>query len=765
MFTERSGRSPLKGCIALSAAIASLLQVSLVLAAETGDANEGLQEIIITAQRVRTSLQETPVSVTAFSADELQERGITSLLDISAFTPNLEVSARSGSASEGGYAIRGMGVNATSPSASPAVGIYIDDAYFPSAVGSLLSLFDVSQVEVLRGPQGTLFGRNTIAGAVQFTTVQPSTDGVSGFLEATGGNEGRADFSGAINLPLGDTVDVRVSLASRDLGGYVHDELNDIDRGSDNERQGRIQLRWTPTDQLTVDLKGEALQQKSNGRPITVIGINPNSFLVGFAASSGALAPPNTPYTTALLSTSDYENAGFNSPEYFNFKYSLGQGTIAYRFNDNITLTSITAYSESVSDAAIDADDTPADILADNTGNDHTDLLTEELRLTGHSFGERFDWTTGVFYYNQRRSIDDGSFSIGLFPASPSPPDSNYDTRAWALYGQGTYHLTTRLSATLGLRYSSETADATTFPPYPASIPGTTCGGGGFAPCGITTGTASSTFTDTSPYVDLDLQLTPDVMTYVKASKGFRAGGYQWLNGVSGLLPFNEESAWTYEAGARMEFLDKRLRVNPTVFYTDWKNIQFNSLDTLGEVFTENAGNAIIKGGELEMQFAPTKAWMFDGSVSYLDGHYTSLNPGVEFETITTPAGPENIVNLALSDPMQQSPRFKYTAGARYTLPLAIQGRVEADANYAWVDTIRSAVTRSDTVQLPSYSLLNAQLQYIAPKDRWRLAVFGTNLTNQYYDIGGVDELNGPGAKEVQPGRPRQYGATLHYNF
>ncbi len=215
-----------------------------------------------------------------------------------------------------------MGVNSTAPSVSPSVGIYVDDVYFPSAAGNLLSLFDVAQVEVLRGPQGTLFGRNTIAGAIQYTTVKPSTDGVSGFVEATGGNLGRADFSGAFNLPLGSTFAVRLSLASKQLDGYVHDVLNNVDRGSERIKEGRLQALWTPTDQLSILVEGNSLQQNNNGRPIVVLGINPNSFLVRFAEFTGAVAAERALHDSAGLHLAG-RDCGLQQPEIFRFSDTL----------------------------------------------------------------------------------------------------------------------------------------------------------------------------------------------------------------------------------------------------------------------------------------------------------------------------------------------------------------------------------------------------------------------------------------------------------
>ncbi len=398
------------------------------------------------------------------------------------------------------------------------------------------------------------------------------------------------------------------------------------------------------------------------------------------------------------------------------------------------------------------------------TNVDDIDLFTQELRLTGGS--DRFKWSTGVYYYDETRTAS-GTAAIGNAPTGPFGVANEIKSEAYAVYAQGTYDFTDRWSGTLGARYSSEKIDARATEPY--VVQGPPIPGFDLQP------SASDTYTDTSPYVGLNFQVTPDVMTYAKASKGFRAGGFNFANPPTGLSPFKQETTWTYELGARMEFMNNRLRINPTMFYNDWKDIQFNALAPPSNIFTRNAGDAELKGGELEMQFAATDRWLLDGSVSYLDGKYTRIDPSVtviayypngSFNPPPAPGTPSFQTDLALEDDLQQAPELKYTAGVRYSLPLSNNGRIVTNVNYAWVDTIRSAVTRSNFVQMPSYSLLNAQIQYIAPDNRWSIAAFGTNITDEFYYIGGINfGTLGPGSIEADVARPQEYGVTLRFNF
>ncbi len=718
-----------------------------------------LQEIVVTATRVETNLQKTPIAVTALTAQTLRDSGATTLLDVSSYVPSLSIGSRSGTSTENGsVSIRGMGVDATGSSA--AVGIYVDEVYFPSGPGNLLGLFDVNRIEVLRGPQGTLFGRNTIAGAIQYVTNEPDSH-YGGYLDFTGGNFGRADIQGALNIPIGDTFALRVSGASTQEGGFVHDNFANVERGADRTNEARLKARWTPTDRLTVDLKGEYIHESTNGRAVLVSGVNPNAEFVGLAELFGETQP----LTNQYLSPNRYQTPGFNAPDYLHFEYFGVQGIIQYKLTDSIDIKSITAYSLSRDRLAQDFDDTPLSILAALPAHDNIGVLTEELRLAGNSLSDRLHWTVGGYLYDSNERQDPGQATIlGFGPPTLAFGNPASDVLSSAAYGQATYDLTHQLSITAGLRYSQETNTSWLIG---QTLP------------------KSATFTNTSPHVGLNLQVNDDVMLYVKASEGFRAGGITANAALpGGGLAFAPETAWTYEAGARMEFLDHRLRLNPTVFLTDWKDIQFNSLiptATTVVAATQNAGDARIKGFELEGQFAVTDRLTLTGSMSLLDGHYTRVSdltyatyPFGFLATFPNPATgmvlPGSTVilpNITLKQPLQRAPRAKVFIGGNYTQPLAGGSKLVASLNYAWTDTQNSAVTISDAVQLPAYGLLNARLEYDPPGSRWSIAAFGTNLTNAYYLVGGVDFAKGAtvGETELDPGRPREYGVELRARF
>ena len=709
--------------------------------AEVDENSGGLQDIFVTATRTSTNIQRTPIAVTALTTEALQERGARSLLDLNSFTPSLSVGNTSGQATSGGYAIRGMGVNGSS---SAAVGIYVDDVYFSSSAGNLLRLIDVERIEVLRGPQGTLFGRNTIAGAVQFITNKPTQE-FGGYVDGTVGRYDRADIQGAINLPVTRTLAVRLTGASQRKDGYVLDEFNQIYRGAERYSQIRVQGRWEPMESLTVDLKGDFFRQRSNGQAIRVTAINPNALFIGL----GALGGETRPYDDRYLSRSRYSFAGFGSPEFARQKFEVYQGVVNYDVTENFHLKSITAYTKASNSTAYDTDSTPLNFVSVTPDDNTAKVFTQEFQASGSALDERLKWTTGVYYYDSRSRSQSGILSIGL-DAFPLDPASRSNVESKAVYGQATFNFTEALSVTGGLRYSKETS--TDF------VEGTAPG--------------SSMFKNTSPLIGINFQATERALFYAKASRGFRAGGFTADARLPGNgLGFGPETAWTYEAGARLDLFDRRLRLNPTVFQTDWKSIQFNLLiPTAGQIIlaTANAGDARIRGVELEGQLIATDRLSFNFAGSYLDAEYTRV------PALTYSAYPEGVLgpvvtlpNLTRDTELQRTPKYKISVGGRYVLPLKGGQKITLSGDYTYTDRQRSAVTISDSVEMPSYHLVNSRLQFDSADEMWSAALFVTNLTNEYYLTGGVDYAGGftAGARVENPARPREWGLQATVRF
>lgn len=735
----------------------------------------GLEEIVVTATRAgETDLQETPIAITAFSSAALEKTNSADLQDVAQFVPGLSIGNRVGSGSNfGAIAIRGMGVDAQESSAS--VGTYIDDVFYASGRGNIVGLVDVARLEVLRGPQGTLFGRNTIAGAIQYVTKAPSNE-FEGYIGGTFGEYGRKDVNGALNIPIGDTLAIRFAGAYDTVDGYVRDEFNGIDRGAVDTKIGRVRLKWQPSDRVTVDLKGEYVESSSNGRASLVSKVNPLSQFVGIAnfIAQGTLPPITNALVSSNFNPGDFSSAGFNADDHFNFKSKSVSGVIAYDISDNLTLKSITAKSWFDSTTIIDNDQAPIPIIQVNNF-DNLDVFTQELQLNGSVADGRLRFTFGGYYYKDKQEYAD-VVQVGPVPGDTSGGTSVYQTKSFAAYTQMSFDLTDALNITGGLRYTSEKRKSqivganTGFIPGPGGVPLPTS----FQP--LTFAPTQFKFTDWSPYVGINYKAAQDIMLYTKASKGFRAGGFT----ASKALPggggsFNPETAWTYEAGARMEFLDGRVRINPTVFQTDWKDIQFLNIIVVNQpvVVTANAGDARIRGLELEAQFAITDRLVLSSAFAYLDSKYTRIveNPRAVFFNGFNPAPgainiPTIIPNLTLASELPRAPKLKFSVGLDYTVPMESGAEIGANVSYSWTDNQRAGAADTST-DIDAYGLMNARLQYTSPNKVWSIAAFANNLLNQFYATGGANFADGftSLSNYVDPGRPRTLGVEAKFNF
>jgi iron complex outermembrane receptor protein len=750
-----------------------------------------LEEIIVTATRRETSLQETSVSVTAVSAEAIQDRNIVDLRDVAKYSPGISLSTRPGrGTAASGVAIRGIGVD--SFDSGPAVGIYVDEVYNPSIGANILSLMDVERVEILRGPQGTSFGRNTISGAIQYVTKAPDTEEFEASLRATAGNFSRNDIMGAVNIPFAEDFAVRLSAMRNDRDGYVKDLLNDIDRGADETEAGRIRFRWEPSDELTLDLKYEKVKQDSNGKAVEITAINPGAVFPGITLLNG-LFDPSLFLTPAVISTEEFTNPGFDGDDFFKYDFDVFQTTINYDINDNLSVKYIFADASWESDLYQDFDGTPIPLLQNNSfDNSYTDLTTHELQFQGSAFDDRLNYTVG-YYYTEKESLSEWQAAIRIGPELPAisipagptlPPNTlrpNFGqplqtVEAQAIYLNTVFDLTDQLALTLGGRYTEDELSSELVLPFLDVNPTSPT-------VGQIVGLADpvvSEFDNSSFALGLDYDITDEIMVYGKISEGFRAGGFNanWAVDNGGSV-FDPEEATTLEFGMRADLLDGRLRLNPTIFFTEWDDIQVNVPVTTPSgpaVLTDNAGDAEVMGLELEFQYVATDSLQIFGSLAWLDTEYTRIDPTVVatiypsgfLNLTTTPPSvnpPTFVPALTLDSPLALAPEYKITVGAQYDFTIGdIPSAFIFD--YAWTDDHRSNPFDLDHVLIESYGLLNARLR-IDVDDNLTIALFGTNLTDERYLLGGTDFARSytVGVKSEIPGRPREYGLEVSLNF
>jgi iron complex outermembrane receptor protein len=721
----------------LARSVRTILAAALALPAltEAAESPAGppstLEEVVVTAQRRTENLQQTPLAVTALSGVQLEQRNIRTTLDLMQVTPGLQVSTQT-AADAGGSAtffLRGMGQQQAGNGSEPAVGVYVDDIYYPTLQGAVFQLLDVEQVEVLRGPQGTLFGRNTIGGALRYTTRKP-TDTLEGFAQVEGGNLGRRDYTGMLNLPLGERAAVRLSGGHLESDGYVRQQDGGPAAGASDATLGRVQLRLRPTEHVTIDLSGQYARTKLDGFAYTQPG--PIDALPGTLPGIWNSIPPlggSAPYDDRYRSVCVYCQAGTSSREFSTNTTKSGTSVVEWRATDTLTLKSLTGWTEVDSTSFSDLDGTPLPIYQAPGGN-HARAWSQELQINGRS--ARADWVGGLYYYDA--AVRTGGKGEATVLAGPVPlGGQETKTKTYAAFLDATVPITDRLSALGGVRYSR---DDKRLALYAAS--------------GAQTDEASDTFASTTGRAGLRMQWTPDLMGYATVSLGFRAGGFTYT-GV-GYDRFDPERATSVELGVRSDLAERRVRVNPTIFYTRWRDIQVQIAKPTDQgVFLtlQNAARATSYGAELETEAAVTDRFRLYGSLAYLHLRYDDTG---------------GALGITKDSQFQRAPRFTYALGARYDQPVGA-ARLSGTLNWSWQDDQKSTAQDSDALRLPSYGLLNARLEFVDPSGRWTLAVFGTNLTDKSYFVGGANYGANIGTAHYDLGRPREYGASVRYAF
>ncbi|QIB66801.1 TonB-dependent receptor [Kineobactrum salinum] len=597
------------GGVAIGVLIATLPEVALGQARYS--AQDAIEEVMVTARKREEGLQDAPISITAVTGDGLEYRGVDKIDGLADFTPNLTFQSNpgdGGSSASAAIYIRGVGQSDFAPTVEPGVGLYVDGVYIARSVGAVLDLVDVERIEVLRGPQGTLFGRNTIGGAISVTTKKPD-EIFSGYVDVTAGTDDRHDIKLSMNVPLGETLFSRVSLASFNRDGYVIRSADGRDLGDDDTLSGHLAFRWLANENLELNLSVEGSRDRENGAALVVtdiLGPEDPGYMASFMALNNVLA------TGDPVSCFSAEN--LNNPACYNSRF-IGAGDMrndgtAPHFSDvdlwGVTLTvdwmvgalslkSITAYRDLDSTFARDGDDSP--LLIGNLYDElEQDQFTQEFQLLGDLFDSRLEWILGAFYLSENAN------NLNLLEFTPADFKSGgeVESESLAVFGQVDYALTDQLSLTLGLRYTKD--EKTFIPdqviervnvpsfifPFPAGTPI------------LPAVEATNKINEVTPMVNLSYQWSEQLMAYASYSEGFKSGGFtQRVFPPEPTIPaFDPEFVEVYELGFKFSAPGNRLRINGALFHTQYDDMQiFITNTTRVGPFIENAGEAEINGG------------------------------------------------------------------------------------------------------------------------------------------------------------------------
>ena len=747
---------------------------------------ETLEAVIVTARRRAESLQDTPVAITALSADALERQQIVGTTDLDKVAPNIQFHSYgtlTGNNSAAQVFIRGIGQSDATPAVDPGVGVYIDDVYMGRAVGAAMEFRDIASVQILRGPQGTLFGRNTIGGAVLLTTNEPGTDAGNSVRVGLGEDNLREAF-GAFDLPLGDDWSARLALGMRQRDGYVKRQFDGKDLGDEDMRTGQVAVRWQPSDSFKLTLRGDYTKEDENGSPFVFQSMNEAATFVGAASIAAGcpniLDPMPPPLLVGPLADPRCGNDAQALGEFTNGGTYPASSTLENRgvsmvaswdINDTLSLKSITSDRRLEWTGTRDADNTPLLILHTNYRS-QSEQFSQELQAVVDT--DRLDGVVGVYYF------DEDSYDRLLVPLGN--PGSSYDTQrvsmdseARAAFTEWTFKFTDALSATAGIRHTKETKglQSVMFNVAPATAtepaaPTALCPFAGPPPTQtgclfLTTNRFARDFSATTKSASVQYRFNENVMTYVAWSEGFKSGGFnQRYNAAppgNAPISFGAETAESFEIGLKLDPTDS-LRINLAAFSTDYDDIQMTyRLGVVPLLF--NAGVASIDGGELELEFAPTEDFRLDASVGYLDAKFDSITSPPPFGPVTPTA------TATLSSRLPFTPEFQGHLGLSYTFHPGSNWALTPRADLSYTDQqFFDAGNSPEIAQNEAITLLSASVTLASDDDKWRFVLGASNLTDELYPVAGTSSLTtASGYSEIIYARPRSLSLSVTRNF
>ena len=733
-----------------------------------------LEEITVTARRREEGLQDTPVAVTALTATAIENRGITNISEIGELAPNLSISntaAFSGSTSTAVVFMRGFGQTDFTLTTEPGVGVYIDGVYSGRALGALLDLGDLERIEVLRGPQGTLFGKNAIGGALSVITKRPDTEKFYGKAEITTGRYERIDARATVNIPVSENAALRLSGGSLNRDGYAERVFAEDELGGYNTLVGRATLFWSATSDLDITLIADGTQKRGDSIATTLTGLADGQFIPPGATTplppAGSLLgiqstlPAGTPALTfANFATNDpYESGGIGANFSDDDIWGVS-GTVEWRLTDNLSIKSITAYREVDSRFGRDAYNLPFQPTTGTLDEYTQEQFTQELQLQGLSFNGKLNWVAGIFYLSEDgENLNTLPFNNAALPPFTGVPATSptatlisggkVDNISVAAFAQGTYDITEQLSLTAGIRYSYENKDFDT-----RGFQFMLESGLLLAPQTV----LEASYNDWSPRVSLQYNWTDNFMTYASYSSGYKGGGFvqrvfpgSLIDPTFAIVPYGPETAEVYEIGLKSELFERRLRINAATFFTNYDDVQL--ITTQGFTpQTQNAGEVDIAGVELEFQGVVTENFLVSGTLGYLDA---------EFDEIAANVDPR----ITLDSKLPYTSRWTLGLSGAYTFFLAGGSDLTFRADWSYRSSFFTEAVNEEITRQDGYDVLDLSVLYNF-NERWSVQAGGKNVLGEEYLLGATSSLsNTLGFAEGNFAPPAEWYLTLRTKF
>ncbi len=749
---------------------ASWAQQAQTSSNETTAETAGLGDIIVTARRKSETLQNVPVAVTALNNETLRAQSVQRITDLTTTTPNLTVSNPNGSATSTIIAIRGQVQTDIISTIDPSVGTYVDGVYLARPYGANIDLVDVERVEVLKGPQGTLFGRNTTGGALNIVTTDPKMGELSGLVRGAYGNFEQTNGELVLNIPLGEKVSFRGAAQYAHNKGFAKNLFNNERLGSDNSYSMRGKLRFQPTDDLDMVFSVSHFRVNQATNPQRLIDADP----AGLSAFYVDLISGGTDNIQNYVNLPFYEtNLNYPQRSYARATNAQLTSTLETGFG---TIKSIVGYRATDANSDIDLDGTPYEILETTTRIKGFEQYSGELNLTSTVFDDRLAFTAGVFGFYE--SGNDGSSTIAVQAFVPGTSDTYVDVTAtaYAAYFQGTYSFTEKFSFTGGIRYSSDRKTMSPTVKNNVGTPMESCA----LPVGYQGTDCRTTFKRTDEGISytagFEYKPTSNILTYIKTSRSFRSGGFNQRGSfyIETFAGFDPEEVTEYEIGFKSDLFDRRVRFNAAAFYSDYKDIQRSTpVATAGGgigTVMANAASGHVSGGEAELTILVTDELRLSGRAGYTNAKYDEY----PYNQIDITTGAITVLDRS-AEPFQNIPKWTLGANINYNRTIGA-GTFNAFVDYSYTSKryglfgVREGdpnVTEisARSVEMASYGLISARVSY-ALDNGLELAVFGRNLGNEKYDDYKEDLYPyGMGIVNQQSAPPRRYGVEATYRF
>jgi iron complex outermembrane receptor protein len=721
----------------------------------------GLEEVVVTAQRREQSIMEVPIAVTLVSGQELETFNLETSHDLQFLVPGVTFAA---SSSTSQITLRGVGTGYSGPGLSNSVSVYTDESYVSQQVGSNQLFYDMASVQVLKGPQGTLYGRNTTGGAMLYSTNNPDLDGYSGYVQAGIAELDTTELEGAVNIPLGSSFAVRLAGKYNDRGeGHVTNVLNGSEIGGEKETGFRAKALWQPSDRLSLVFKYEQLELESNdeGSLRSQLGVGLQCFYCEDGSLDGAglgfYETNQTPIAQseqAVLTNVGYQAIAGGTLRH-KMEIDIQALNVDFDVTDNLTLSSYTQVRDMERNGGQDQDGSPFDgvhawagrFSEDEKGGIQFESFTQELKLAS-DFDGSFNFVLGASYLD-----DDNEFTLGYMGENPGfgyaiLARTEHDIESTSFYLDGSYEVTDALTLTGGVRNTKDEQDTRGyFPAFGLDL------------------TASSSSSDTTYRVVLDYDVSDSLMLYGSFNTGFKSGGFNpsWFGPGPEVLP---EEIDSFELGAK--YAGERVSFEAAFFDYDWTNLQVAVLSNDTGGVTQESADAEMTGFEFSSTFRASDNLTMGIAGTWLDGEYTSYSASTHVPASSITPGARGFVGSVVEDlsgyRLMNAPEFSLNGNITYSFPIGANFDADLSALVYYSDEYDMTPGASGTARIDkqdSMTIVNLNLS-VRHSAGWQADLYVRNATEEEYY---TEKTTQPQGAFGAPALPRVVGARIRYNF